>query len=111
MVAVPIPVPRPRPVRDPARPLGVWVPVVLVVAGVLLSLLGWATADRLAAVEESAQRANTSAAVEQWDAATAEVRAQQATNERNALAALVVYRCDTGQITDPGLCDAARRLR
>lgn len=111
MVAVPIRVPRPRPAPDPARPLGAWVPVCLVGLGVMLSLLGWATGARVDAVTESAERAGTSAAVEQWEAAQADVRAQRAANERDGLAALVVYRCDTGTITDPGLCDTARRLR
>ncbi len=103
--------PRFRPARDPARPIGSWVPVLLVAAGIMLSLLGWATSDRLAALQSSAERSAVYGASQQWRAVQAEVRATTSANEAGALAALVVYRCDTGQITDPQTCEAARRLR
>jgi hypothetical protein len=100
-----------RPARDPVRPVGAWLPALLVAAGILLSLLGWATGARLDALQESADRANASAAVEQWEAAKAEALTARTASQRDALAALVVYRCDTGQITDPGLCEPAREIR
>jgi len=108
MVPTAVPGPRPRPARDPARPLGAWVPVLLVAAGVLLSLLGWATAARVDAALESAQRAATSAAIEARAADLADNRLERAQDQRDGLRALVLHRCDTGVITDAQLCDAAR---
>lgn len=110
MVATAIPGPRPRPVRDPVRPVPGWVSPLLVGVGITLSILGWATADRLAAIEESAQRNATSAAVSERHEELAEVARVTAQDQRDALRALVVWRCDTGQITDPGLCEAARAI-
>lgn len=110
MVAVPIPARRHRPVRDPVRPPSWLTSVALVAAGFVLSLLGWVTGARVDAITESATRNGQAAAVEQWQAAEAEALAARTADQRDALAALVVYRCDTGQITDGQLCEAARRL-
>lgn len=112
MVAMTAPARRPpQRLRDPARPLGAWNPVLIVSAGILASLLAWATGARLDGLTASAERNAVAAATEQWTATKAEVRATTIANEAGALAAIVVQRCDTGQIRDAQLCDAARRLR
>lgn len=110
MVATAIPAPRSRPVRDPVRPVGRGVTAALLAVGVGLSLLGWATAARLTAVQESAERASTSAAVSERHEVLADGELERAQDQRDGLRALVVFRCDTGQITDDNLCDAARRI-
>ena len=105
------PGPRLRPTRDPARAVGAWVPVLLVAAGVLLSLLGWATGQRVDAALESAQRNATAASTEARAADLADVRAQTSANEAAGLAALIVQRCDDGWITDRQVCETARKIQ
>jgi hypothetical protein len=99
-----------RPARDPARPVGAWLPVALVTLGIALSLLGWATADRLGQLQDSAQRNATSASVSERQASLADLRADLTADQRDGLRALVVHRCDTGQVRDAQLCDAARKI-
>lgn len=101
----------PHPLRrrsDPARPLPWWVPVLLIGVGLGLSVLGWATTLRLDATEDVARSAAQDAGTAQQHETAAEEAARAARAERDALAAIVVQRCDTGQIRDVQLCDAAR---
>lgn len=99
-----------RPARDPVRPLGAWLPVLLVGSGIMLSLLGWATASRLELAQESAVRTSTSAVVSQREALLADRQLVHVQDQRDGLRAIVVHRCDTEQIRDVQLCDAARAI-
>jgi type II secretory pathway pseudopilin PulG len=94
--------------RDPVRPAGRLTVVGILAAGAALSVLGWTFAAHLGEAEQDAATAQriTQAAVR--DEQLAESEAARAGAQRDALAALVVYRCDTGQITDEQLCLAAR---
>ena len=108
MVAAVIPAPQLRPARNPTRPVGRWVLVAILAAGLALSVLGWVITSRLAATERAAASLARQVAVAERSEEIADARADLATVQRDALAALVLYRCDTSQIRDVQLCEAAR---
>lgn len=96
--------PRPRSPRDVVRPVPRLVLVAIVLAGVALSAAGWLLYGHVRAAEEAAGAAAVQTRITVWERDTIG-------NEANALSALVVHRCDTGQIRDRQVCDAARALR
>ncbi len=106
-MAAAVPHQRRRP-ADPAAPVGWWVPVVLVAAGVALSVVGWIGSAELAGAQDAAAAARSVTAAAVRDEQLADDREARARAQRDALAALVVYRCDTGSIRDEYLCQAAR---
>jgi hypothetical protein len=95
-------------VRDPAPS---WLRAGIVAMAIVASLVGWAVAARADAAWTEAQRAAAVANAEAHDADLSDARAERIESQRDGLASLVRYRCDTGAITDRQLCDAARSWR
>lgn len=91
---------------DPAVPWPRWRTAAILVAGALVSGVGWLGYDRVAAAQAESHRLAAIAAAESRDA---DLQALDG-NQGRALGWLVVYRCDSGQLHDDQLCDAARKI-
>jgi hypothetical protein len=96
------------PVRNPAP---AWLRLGLVAGVVVASVGGWSITTWAEQTRAEATRVAAVATATDREAELATARADRIEDQRDGLAALVVYRCDVGVITDAQLCRAAREWR
>jgi hypothetical protein len=104
MMAVALP--QHRPTDQLAVPFPRWRVALIFVLGLVLSGAGWIGYDRVSSAQAEAGRLAVVASAESRDADMSALDG----NEGRALAWLVVYRCDSGQLRDAQLCDAAHKI-